>query len=80
MDFHQVDFRKADVIESGTRYCGAYLNLSFPYSNAEFFQLFKSGNFECLAEGLENIYTYLGVVPYRQWFDNASTMVTKVLK
>jgi transposase len=76
----QVDFGKAEFIENGTRYYGSYLNLSFPYSNSGFLQLFKGENFECLGEGLENIYTYLGGIPYRQWFDNASTMVTKILK
>jgi len=76
----QVDFGKAEFIENGTRYYGSYLNVSFPYSNGGFLQLFKGENFECLGEGLENIYAYLGGIPYRQWFDNASTMVTKVLK
>ena len=76
----QVDFGKAEFIERGKRYYGSYVNLSFPHSNAGYFQLFKGENFECLAEGLKNIYTYLGAVPSRQWFDNASTMVIRVLK
>jgi len=76
----QVDFGKAEFIERGKRYYGSYVNLSFPHSNAGYFQLFKGENFECLAEGLKNIYTYLGGVPSRQWFDNASTMVVRILK
>jgi len=76
----QVDFGKAEFIENGTRHYGSYLNLSFPRSNGGFFQLFKGETFECLGEGLKAIYQHIGVVPHRQWFDNASTMVTKVLK
>ncbi len=44
----QVDFGKAEFIENGTRYYGSYLNVSFPYSNGGFLQLFKGENFECL--------------------------------
>jgi transposase len=76
----QVDFGRAEFIERGRRIDGSYVNLSFPHSNAGYCQLFKGENFECLAEGLKNIYTYIGGVPSRQWFDNASTMVVRVLK
>jgi transposase len=76
----QVDFGKAEFIENGTRHYGSYLNLSFPHSNGGFLQLFKGETFECLGEGLKAIYEHIGGVPQRQWFDNASTMVTKVLR
>lgn len=76
----QVDFGKAEFLENGTRIFGSYLNLSFPHSNGGFFQLFKGENIECLEEGLKAIYEYIGGVPCRQWFDNASTMVTKIMK
>jgi len=58
----QVDFGSADFIERGTRYSGYYLTVSFPYSNAGFIQLFKGETFECLSEGLKNIYMRTGVV------------------
>ena len=76
----QVDFGSADFIEHGIRYSGYYLTVSFPYSNAGFIQLFKGETFECLSEGLKNIYMHIGGVPHTQWFDNASSMVIKVLK
>jgi transposase len=76
----QIDFGKAEFIESGKRYYGSYLNVSFPYSNGGFLQLFKGENFECLALGLKNIFEYIGGVPHRQWYDNMSTAVSKVLK
>ncbi len=76
----QVDFGKAEFIESGTRYYGSYLNISFPYSNSGYLQLFRGETFECLGEGLKAIYEHVQGVPGRQWFDNASSMVKKVLK
>jgi len=76
----QVDFGKAEFKENGRDYYGFYLNVSFPYSNAGFMQLFKGENFECLAEGLRNIFEHINGVPHRQWYDNMSTAVKKVLK
>ena len=76
----QIDFGKAEFVENGKNYYGSYLNVSFPYSNAGFLQLFKGENFECLAEGLVNIFEHINGVPYRQWYDNMSTAVKKILR
>ena len=76
----QVDFGKAEFIEKKKKYYGSYLNVSFPYSNAGFLQLFRGENFECLAQGLKNIYEHIGGVSHRQWFDNLSAVVTKIRK
>ncbi len=76
----QIDFGKAEFAENGKNYYGSYLSVSFPYSNAGFLQLFKGENFECLAEGLKNIFEHINGVPHRQWYDNMSTAVKKVLK
>jgi transposase len=76
----QVDFGDAEFYENGHHYPGKYLNLSFPYSNQGYLQLFKGENQECLFEGLRTIFEYIGGVPIRIWFDNASTMVTRVMK
>ena len=76
----QVDFGEADFVENGTRVHGSYLVVSFPKSNAGFLQLFKGQNLECLLTGLIAIFIHIGGVPAKMWFDNASTMVTKVLK
>lgn len=76
----QVDFGAADFYERGKLCSGNYLNVSFPYSNQGYFQLFKGENRECLFEGLTAIFNYIGGVPSKLWFDNASTIVTDVLK
>lgn len=76
----QADFGDADYYENGRLYNGKYLNLSFPYSNKGYFQLFKGENMECLLEGLISIFEHIGGVPQRIWFDNTTTIVTKVLK
>ena len=76
----RIDFGKAEFVENGTRYYGSYLNVSFPYSNAGYLQLFKGENFECLSEGLVNIFVHINGVPHRQWYDNMSTAVKKILK
>lgn len=76
----QADFGHADFIENGTRYSGTYLSMTFPYSNTGYFQMFRGESFECLGEGLKSIFEYIGFVPNRIWFDNASVMVKKVLK
>ncbi len=76
----QVDFGQADFYENGRKYEGKYLNLSFPHSNQGYMQLFKGESQECLFEGLISIFHYIGGVPPRIWFDNASTMVKEILK
>jgi hypothetical protein len=40
----QADFGEADFYENGRLHHGHYLNLSFPYSNQGYFQLFKGEN------------------------------------
>ncbi len=76
----QGDFGDAEYYENGKLYAGKYLNLSFPNSNKGYFQLFKGENQECLFEGLISIFKQTGGVPTKIWFDNTSTIVTKVLK
>lgn len=76
----QVDFGDAEFYENGKLHSGKYLNLSFPYSNKGYFQLFKGENQECFFEGLISIFEHISGVPTRIWFDNASVMVVKVLK
>lgn len=76
----QVDFGTADFYENGTRLTGKYLEVSFPYSNKGYLQLFYGENMECLLEGLDAIFRHIGVVPRELWFDNTKTIVTKVVK
>lgn len=76
----QIDFGKAEFVEKGIRFFGSYLSVSFPKSNGGYLQLFKGENFECLAQGLRNIFEHVGGVPHRQWYDNLSPVVAKILK
>ncbi|OPL10247.1 MAG: integrase [Firmicutes bacterium ML8_F2] len=76
----QVDFGTADFYENGTRLTGKYLEVSFPHSNKGYLQLFYGENMECLLEGLNAIFRHIGVVPGEIWFDNAKTIVTKVIR
>lgn len=76
----QVDFGKARFVENGTTYDGHYINMSFPYSNGGYCQLFKSENQECLLEGMRAIFEHMGGVPKTIWFDNMSTAVKRIKK
>ena len=76
----QADFGSADFYERGRLISGKYLVLSFPWSNAGYLQLFYGENTECLLEGLDAIFRHIGGVPHEIWFDNASSMVTDIIK
>ena len=76
----QGDFGEAQFFEGDQLYRGKYFNLSFPYSNQGYLQLFPGENQECLFEGLLAIFTHIGGVPQKIWFDNTKTIVTKVIK
>lgn len=76
----QSDFGSAEFYEHGRLISGKYLVMSFPWSNAGYLQLFYGENSECLLEGLAAIFKYIGGVPHEIWFDNASSMVTAVIK
>ena len=76
----QVDFGTADFYENSTRITGKYLEVSFPYSNKGYLQLFHGENMECLLEGLDAIFRHIGAVPNEVWFDNTKTIVTKIIR
>ncbi len=76
----QVDFAAADFYENGRRISGKYLEVSFPHSNKGYMQLYYGENMECLLEGLDAIFRHIGAVPEEIWFDNTTTIVTKVIR
>jgi transposase len=76
----QADFGSAEYFEAGTRKEGKYLNMSLPFSNQGYQQLYAGENAECLFEGLKNIFSHIGGVPREIWFDNTSTIVTEIIK
>ena len=53
------------------------LVMSYPASNGGYAQICKSQNTECLLEGMQRIFEYIGGVPRRILFDNMSSAVAK---
>lgn len=74
----QVDFGEVTFYERGIRYEGHHLCLVLPHSDAKYTQLFKGQVFECLGQGLVDIFTHLGGVPPVIRFDNMSTAVKAI--
>jgi len=74
----QGDFGKARFIENGITHDGYYFNMSYPYSNGGYVQLFKSENQECLLEAMKAIFEHVKGIPTAIWFDNMSTAVSKI--
>ncbi|MFZ5610957.1 MAG: IS21 family transposase [Bacillota bacterium] len=76
----QLDFGEVyafDAVGTLTKYYE--LVISFPASNGGYVQLCKSQNTECLLEGMQRIFEYMGKVPTRILFDNMSSAVVKIL-
>lgn len=76
----QADFGAAQFYENSRCHDGKYLVLSFPYSNGGYPQLMYGENMECFMESMTAIFYHIGGVPTEIWFDNTSTIVTKILK
>lgn len=68
----QVDFGEADFIVYGQKRRAHYLVVDFPFSNVGLAQVFYGENAECVCQGLKNIFEYVGGVPARLVFDNAT--------
>ncbi len=76
----QADFGAAQFYENSRCHDGKYLVLSFPYSNGGYPQLMYGANAECFMESMIAIFDHIGGVPTEIWFDNTSTIVTRILK
>lgn len=77
----QADFGTADFHENGKLHEEAkYLVMSFPHSNGGYLRLNYGENLECLLEGLQAMFEYIGGVPTEIWFDNTRTIVTEIIK
>lgn len=74
----QADFGEADFYVRGTRMRMHYFVLTFPYSNVGFAQVLPGENAECVCEGLKAIFEYVGGVPTRIIFDNATGIGKRV--
>lgn len=76
----QVDFGAIQFWSKSELINGFSLNVTFPFSNAGYLQIFRGENQQCLFEGLINIFKYINGIPKKIWFDNMSTAVKKILK
>ena len=75
----QVDFGWIPVItKSGAEEEWHELVVSFPWSNAGFVQICQFETKECLIEGLQRIFEFIGGVPTRILFDNMSSAVVHI--
>lgn len=68
----QADFGEADFYLNGVRTRLFYLVITFPFSNVGIAQVFSGQNAECVCQGLKNAFEFLGGVPARIVFDNAT--------
>ena len=68
----QVDFGEADFIVYGRKRRVHYLVVDVPFSNVGLAQVFFGENAECVCQGLKSIFEYIGGVPGRLVFDNAT--------
>lgn len=74
----QVDFGEADFYIYGVKRRVHYLVVDFPFSNVGLAQVFYGENAECVCQGLLNIFAYIGGVPRRLVFDNATGVGRRV--
>jgi transposase len=68
----QVDFGEADFRVRGVVTRGKYLTVTFPHSNVGLTQVFWGETSECVCQGLRNVFEFVGGVPPRAVFDNAT--------
>ena len=76
--FAEVDFGEADFYEENICRRRKYLVLSFPYSNDGYAQVFGGETAECVCQGLQDIFEYIGGVPEELVFDNATGVGRKI--
>lgn len=73
-----MDFGEADFYEAGTLIRKKYLTVSFPYSNDGYSQVFGGETAECVCQGLQDIFEFIGGVPPLLVFDNAAGVGRRV--
>ena len=77
--YAQVDFGEADFYEDTDCVRRKYLTVSFPYSNDGYSQVFRGETAECVCQGLQDIFHYIGGVPLLLVFDNATGVGKRVM-
>lgn len=74
----QVDFGQADFRVRGVVTRGHFLAVAFPHSNVGLAQVFWGETAECVCQGLRDVFEFLGGVPLRAVFDNATEVGRRV--
>lgn len=74
----QVDFGQADFRVRGVVTRGHFLVVTFPHSNVGLAQVFWGETAECVCQGLRSVFEFLGGVPLRAVFDNATEVGRRV--
>lgn len=74
----QADFEEAEFYVMGIRCRLSRFVLAFPYSNVGIAQVFPGESAECVCQALKNIFEYIGGVPTRILFDNATGVGRRV--
>jgi transposase len=75
----QVDFGHALVKLNGVLVKRPFFVMALPYSDAFFVQIFERESTEFVWEGHIRAFEHFGGVPWRISYDNAKTLVTKIL-
>ena len=73
VDFGECEFRVLGVVRTVH-----YLVVTFPFSNVSLAQVFWGENSECVCEGLKAVFEFVGGVPQRLVFDNATGIGRRV--
>lgn len=73
VDFGQADFRVGGVVQRGH-----FLAVTFPHSNVGLAQVLWGEASECVCQGLRNVFEFVGGVPPRAVFDNATEVGRRV--
>lgn len=68
----QVDFGEADFRVRGAVARGKYLTVTFPHPDVGPAQVFWGETAECVCQGLRDVFEFVGGVPRRAVFDNAT--------
>ena len=74
----QADFGVADFKFNEVKQRMSYFVLSFPHSNVGLAQVLPGENAECVCQGLKSIFEFIGGVPNRIVFDNATGVGRKI--
>lgn len=74
----QVDFGEADLRVRGVVTGGKYPTVTSPHSNVGLTQVFRGETAECVCQGLRDAFEFVGGVPRRAVFDNATEVGGRV--